>query len=282
MPQSKNIHIPNFDKRFVADRNPDKYWLIERTIENIDVFNSFVENLPRDLPWEYQTTDDFKASTSKHIHSGDFSKVVKLWWTDMLGQIQAFGLTSAWRLAETLSSAVWALKRKDVICAALMARSCIETVSAYSVFASKVRPTLNEIIVKKSFAIVADLESELLKTMFASRLEGTENFYIPTNIITIIGKIEKFKDQESVVKAFSLLCEVAHPNMLGRSIYIHQEGGKHFIKPNHSRNKEIIETSILLALSWSAGTFVRKLYYLQDTSKNFFEHFGISVDMLHN
>ena len=72
------------------------------------------------------------------------------------------------------------------------------------------------------------LEEYLLKTVFASRLPTTEDFYKPTNIVTIIQRVAKSPGQEFVCPAYEILCEVAHPNFLGRSLYLLDvEPGQH-------------------------------------------------------
>ena len=106
---------------------------------------------------------------------------------------------------------------------------------------------------------VKDLEDKLLKVIHASRLPDQEDFYRPTNITRIIGKIaDKIPEQHIVRNTYSVLCEVAHPNWAGRSIYITD------VKPStiaghelrtisgqHGPSTNIIVREAITALSWS-------------------------------
>src|SRR5271166_4308045 len=196
----------------------------------------------------------------------------------MLGQIQEFGLLTAWRLTEVASAAVWAIRRDDPVCAAIMARAAIETAASYAWFQSKVRPAIDTFVEQNTIGHIEDLEDELLKTLFASRSEEVEKFYNPTNIVTIIGHISsKIPDQEDVVKCYTALCEVAHPNMLGRSIYLSKENGRTIISRKHGPNVRVLERNTLLALSWACGTFPRSLTLMQESCKRALNHFRIAV-----
>ena len=100
-----------------------------------------------------------------------------------------------------------------------MARAALETAASYAWFGTKFRAALDQLIDNNMMGIIDDLEDELLKTLFASRVADVEKFYNPTNIVTIVGHItKKVPHHESVGVCYEILCEVAHPNMLGRSI----------------------------------------------------------------
>jgi hypothetical protein len=272
------IHIPNLDPKFVAERNSEGNWLVTRFIENIDTLNKLASNLPKSLPWDHKTADEFKAMV---IRTPDPNQQLKLWWEDMLNQIQAFGLMSAWRLTEVVSSAVWAIRRNDPICAAIMARAALETVASYAWFSTKVRPAIDSLVENNQIGYVEDLEDELLKTLFASRIE-TETFYHPTNIVTVIGHItKKVPHQEDVGRCYETLCEVAHPNMLGRSIYLSEENGRVVISRTRGPSVVHIEHATLLALSWASGTLPRSLTEMQATGRRALEHFGINTAGVH-
>ncbi|HUI22276.1 MAG TPA: hypothetical protein VLZ74_14685 [Methylocella sp.] len=266
------IYMPNLDPKFVARVNSDGNWWVARFVENIDTLNKLAATLPRRLPWEYKTADEFKARAAR---IADPNQKLKLWWSDMLDQIQAFGLTSAWRLTEVASSAVWAIRRNDPICAAIMGRAGLETVANYAWFQTKVRPAIESLIENKQMGYVADLEDELLKTLFASRME-TEEFYHPTNIVTVIRNIaKKIPHQEDVGPCYETLCEVSHPNMLGRSIYLSKVNGRTVISRDRGPSVAIIERATLLALSWASGTLPESVGAMQATGRRALEHFDI-------
>jgi hypothetical protein len=169
----------------------------------------------------------------------------RLLWQDMLDQVEAYGLLSAWRLTELVSSAVWAIRRNDPLCAAIMARAALETSANYAWFQTKFRPGIEAAIGKLADKIIIDtgpLEDELLKTLWASRLENVEAFYNPQSIVTIIGHItKKIPDQQEVGDCYGLLCEVAHPNMLGRSLFLSEENGRTIISRKRGPSAMAIE-----------------------------------------
>jgi hypothetical protein len=266
------INIPNLDPKFIAARNRDNNWLIARFIENIDTLNKLAGNLPQQAPWNYKTADEFKltvASILGSIPEADRElRKLRLWWDDMLGQVQAFGPMTAWRLTEVVSSAVWAMRRDDPVCAAIMARAAIETAASYAWFQTKVRPAIDTFVEQNMLGYIEDLEDELLKTLFASQLEDIGKFYNPMNIVTIIGHISgKIPDQEEVGRCYAVLCEVAHPNMLGRSIYLSEEDGRTIISRERGPSVRLLERNTLLGLSWASGTFPRSVTMMQESCR---------------
>ena len=110
------------------------------------------------------------------------------------------------------------------------------------------------------------LEELLQKTLWASRLEEAEAFCKPTNIVTIIDHItRKVRDQEDLGPCYRLLCEVAHPNMLGRSLFLSEEAGQTVISCDRGPSATVIEHASLLALSWAAATMPLSLTPMQAT-----------------
>jgi hypothetical protein len=264
---AERIHIPNLDPKFVRDRNAEGNWWVSQFNENISVLDKLAGNLPRSLNWRKRTVAQLKAETDHLYALGRPLEAYKLAWQDMLDQIQAFGLLSTWRLMELASSAIWALRRNDPLCAAITARAALETAAAYAWFQSKARPSIDAVIGKDQFVVdFEQLETEILKTLWASRLVDVEAFYNPTNIVTIIGHIaKKVPEQEDVGACYGMLCEVAHPNMLGRSLFLSEQDGATVISRKRGPSATVIEHASLLALSWAAGTLPRSLAAMQAT-----------------
>ena len=265
MASAQRIQIPNLDPKFVRDRNPEKNWVIDQFRENISTLDGFAGNLPLSLTWHTRTAEQFKEQVTILYNQNRYLDADALYWRDMLDQVQAFGLLSAWRLTELISSAVWAIRRNDPLCAAIMARAALETSASYAWFQTRMRQSLASVIGKNEFIAAEILEDELLKTLWASRAEDVEQFYNPTNIVTIIGHLtKKIPHHEEVSDFYSILCEVAHPNMLGRSIYLSNEDGKTVISRKRGASTKIIEHASLFALSWAAGTLPRSITVMQD------------------
>jgi len=264
----QRIHVPTLDAQFVQQRNLDGHWLIEAFNENISLLNKVADSLPRAMPWRIRTVEQLKAEAAPLLENDRHLDAYKLSWQDMLEQVQAFGMLSALRLTELVSSGVWAIRRNDPLCAAIMARAALETSAAYAWFQSRMRPGIEQVIGKLAEGIIVDfgpLEAELLKTLWASRLEDAETFYNPTNIVTIVDHItKKIPHQEDVGPCYRFLCEIAHPNMLGRSLFLSEEDGRTIISRNRGPTAKAIERACLLALSWAAGTLPRSLTPMQN------------------
>jgi hypothetical protein len=129
-PVAEHIHIPTLDPKFVRDRNPNDNWWVERFNENISLLNRLAGNLPKRMPWRQRSVEQLKAECDRLSALGRHLAAYSLAWQDMLDQVQAFGLLSAWRLTELVSSAIWGIRRNDPLCAAIMARAAVKLLRA--------------------------------------------------------------------------------------------------------------------------------------------------------
>ena len=78
--------------------------------------------------------------------------------------------------------------------------------------------------------------------------------------MTIIDHIsKKVPEQGNVGACYRILCEVAHPNMLGLPLFLSEQDGVTVISRKRGPSAMVIEHASLLALSWAAGTFPRSL-----------------------
>jgi hypothetical protein len=259
---------------FQASINP---W-VPRADEHIRLVNKLIDRLPREYKWHFRTVEAFTAELEEVARTAsDVLSINRLIWSDHLDNCQAYSLMSTWRVVDLARGCVWAIARSDVVGAALLARSAIETAAQFVDMARKTSATLvgatkedskgrlldPEIDFRKNVVKSQDFEGLLLKTLFATRLPGTEEFYQATNVLTIIQNTSKAKGQELLIEMYGRLCEVAHPNFLGRSIYLlERQAGRRAgdetrviglgVGPSA---REIIETT-LGALSWACGANV--------------------------
>jgi hypothetical protein len=116
------------------------------------------------------------------------------------------------------------------------------------------------------------LEQYSLKTIFASKLPESETIYNPTNIVTIISRISKTESQQFVLSTYGVLCEAAHPNMLGRTLYLHGsepgqwEGNElRTLGPGNGPTWHVLAGHIVAALSWACGTQVSAFALMAET-----------------
>jgi hypothetical protein len=282
MPNRSSLSfVPPIQKSLLKQLHTPDSWILDLTEENINQFNALLGTIPKNYQWEYTSADAFQRISA--ILEPEAERY-QYYWKDMLSQIQAYSVMCAWRLADVSRSASWALRRNDVVCAAIMSRAAIETAAAYAWLQTEIRPTLQEIaqgdtltMIKyvekkgKETGAIKDLEDKLLRVVFASKEPDAEDFYDPTNIVTIIQQISKnIPEQRAMADNYFALCEVAHPNMLGRSIYITEirtlSGVGHearILSSNYGTNASYILRHAVSGLSWSTGTFSLSCIALQ-------------------
>lgn len=216
----------------------------------------------------------------------DVLPVNALYWRDQLGNWEAYSLMNTLRVIDLARSCVWALARQDALCATLVARSALETAAAFVDTARTVSATISGPTTERKPSAILDpavdlrwtvvvnnpLEQYSLKTIFASRLPESETVYNPTNIVTIITRISKTWAQGFVLRTYEVLCEAAHPNMLGRTLYLHGsesgpwEGNElRTLGPGNGPTWRFLAGHIVAALSWACGTQVSAFNLMAET-----------------
>jgi hypothetical protein len=265
---------PEVSSLFRVSANP---W-VQRVDQHIRLLNSLVSKLPRQYKWQFRTVEAFQAEYEELAQTAnDALPINQLLWKDHIGSCQAYSLMSTWRVVDLARGCVWAVAGNEVVAAALLARSGIETAAQFADMARRTAATLigatpedskgrlldPEVDLRKNVIASDDFEELVLKTLFATRLPGTEETYQAKNVLGIIQNASKVVGQELLLGMYELLCEVAHPNFLGKSIYLldqHANGRRgrelRVIGPGAGPTaREIIETT-LGALSWACGTNV--------------------------
>ena len=190
------------------------------------------------------------------------------------------------RITDLARSCVWALAREDAVCASLLARSALETAAAFVDAARTASATIigkpkdgkpgcildPDVDLRTTFVGSQELELYSLKTIFASRLPESETIYNPTNIVTIITRISKIPQQEFVLSTYEILCEAAHPNMLGRMLYLHKsEPGPRkgnelrILGPGNGPTWQLLAEAIVAALSWACATLTSAFALMAET-----------------
>jgi hypothetical protein len=253
----------------------------------IGQLNALSGKLPRRYGWRYRTAEGMRAEMAEIAATAtDTFPMNALYWRDQLGNWEAYSLMNTLRVIDLARSCVWALARQDTVCASLLARSALETAAAFvdaarTVSATIMGPTGEEkpgpildpaVDLRTTCVISEELESYSLKTIFASRLPESETIYNPTNIATIITRISKVHAQEFVLPTYGVLCEAAHPNLLGRMLYLHgSEAGPwkgnelRTLGPSNGATWHFLAKSIVAALSWGCGTQVSAFNLMAET-----------------
>ena len=223
-PRKLLLEIPDLPPEILKALTPSDDIAINSAHQSVQGLNMLAAKLPSTYHWRFRTVEAFTSEQEEMKRTArNVLPFNQLYWEDMLKNCEAYSMMSTWRVVELARSCVWALARHDLLCSALMARSALETTVQYVDFTRTISATLEgmpKVDVRQNLIISGDLEKYLLKTVFASRREGDEEFYKPTNIVTIINRIAKIDVHEMVGSHYETLCEVAHPNFLGRSLHI--------------------------------------------------------------
>ncbi len=279
MPAPRKVEpIPRVPKEIFRRILPSENPFVTNANDMIGKLNDLSAKLPRRYGWRYRTAEAMKAEVAEIVaNATDVLPINMLYWRDQLGNWEAYSLMNTLRVIDIARSCVWALARQDAVCASLLARSALETAVAFVDAARTVTaticgpptedrpgPILDPSIDLRTTGVTShDLEEYSLKVIFASRLPETETLYNPTNIVTIITRISKSPGQEFVLRTYSVLCEAAHPNLLGRALYLQAaESGRwegnelRTLGPGNGPTWHFLAEHIVAALSWACGTQV--------------------------
>lgn len=284
---NKNGFIPGVPKKTLCRILPCENLFVTNADHMIEQLNALSGKLPHRYRWRYRTVEGMKTEMAESAATAtDFLPLNVLYWKDQLGNWEAYSFMNTLRVIDLTRSCVWALARQDAICASLLARAALETAAAFVDSARTVSVTLSgpttertlapildpEVDLRANVVISKELEQYSLKTIFASRLPESDRIYSPTNILTIITRISKSPAQEFVLPTYGILCEAAHPNMLGRTLYVHgpepgQRNGNELrtLGPGNGSVWRFLEEAIVAALSWACGTQVSAFNLMAET-----------------
>jgi hypothetical protein len=276
VPKEVLRHILPCDNPFVTDADG----MIGR-------LNALSGTLPRRYGWRYRTAEGMRAEVAEiGATATDVLPLNALYWRDQLGNWEAYSLMNTLRVIDLARSCVWALARQDALCASLLARAALETAAAFVDAARTVSATISgptterkpsrildpAIDLRTTSVISEELELYSLKTIFASKLPEIETIYNPTNIVTIITRISKVRAQEFVLPTYGVLCEAAHPNLLGRTLYLHgaepgpRSGNElRTLGPGSGLTWHFLAEPIVAALSWACATQVSAFNLMSET-----------------
>ena len=295
--KSSVVQIPPVPKTLehVISRSTDPW--IKSLHAGIKNLNDFSAHLPHKYVWRFKNVEAFNAEVAEALTTAtDMLPVNQIYWRDVLANCEAFSLLTTWRTVDAARSCSWALARGDLLGAVLLARSALENVVQYVDGVRQISATITgasnsaeskgvldrAIDIKMNAVSSTELEEYLLKTIFGTRLPGTEDFYQSFNVVGIIKRVAKVPHQGRVAEIYDLLSEVAHPNFNGRAFHI-QEGkpgrrpGEHLrtIGPGYGPSAGSMTEAILWALSWSCHTNITAFQLMSQTIKTTAARFEI-------
>jgi hypothetical protein len=275
LPTHLRRHILPSDNPFVTD--------VDSMIEQL---NALGRKLAPQHRWSFRTSEAFIAEATELAATAKSALPVNsLYWRDQMGNWEAYAVMNTLRVIDLARSCVWALARNDSVCACLLARSALETSVAFVDAARTVHATINgpsnqckegildaSVNLRTTFVTSKDLEEYSLKTIFASRMAENEAIYNATNIMTIINRISKSPGQDFILKTYEILCEAAHPNLLGRMLYVQNiepdiiEGSEiRLLSAGNGVAWPLLAKAVVAGLSWASGTQVSAFHLMAAT-----------------
>ena len=221
--QSEITFVPTVPNSLFKRYEDDDSW-IQRINQHIEGFNHWMSHFPPTYEWHFRTSEAFAVEFRELADTGANERTLnRLYWLDTLQNCQAYTFMTVWRTVELSRNAVQAIRKNECVVAAIVARAVLEGVAQFLDTARTLTATLEQVSTRDLYRQVVtseELERYLVKTIFASRLPESEDYYNPTNILTVLKRLSKIKGQERILEHYSELCEVAHPNFLGRSVYL--------------------------------------------------------------
>jgi hypothetical protein len=239
-------------------------WLVRKSEDYLREFLALDRKLPDRYGWRFTSAEVFAGQTEQLIPGGPAALNVH-YWSDICRNLEAYSVMVCWRGAELLRSGVRLLNVKDSLAAAIVCRSLLELSSSYLMNVNSVEKVIEQLPADMTSACFTsqDLEENVLKYIWGTRLPGEEDIYKQTNILTVLQKLTRAPQADQLLPRYERLCEVAHPNVIGnmrfwsdeaqvladgsemRTLLRHQETGTF---------RRIVEDS-LWAIGWSAGCF---------------------------
>ena len=246
--------------------------------------NAISSKIPHRYGWRFKTADAFNQERLElRERTTNPEKINSLYWLDVLATIESYGVTAAWRMVDISQSAFRAFEQESVIPGAILSRAALESAIQFVYDARTFSATLGEVCkanLRTQEHQSTDLEMHILKTIYASRQTGVAEFYTSINILTVIDKISKIASTDPLKDQYETLCEVTHPNFLGRSMYIvDAEPGPRtgdelrIVSPDNGPISATVLRSALWALSWSLGAQMSATQLLWEGIRSMFATF---------
>lgn len=257
---------------------------IGRLLPAIAGLNAIAESLPERYHWRFKSAGAFRSEISQ-IPTGEGAtrKLNGLYWRDTLATLEAYTVMAVWRMIDMAQAAVRAVEEENIVPASVLARSALESAIQFVHDARTMSSTLEDVCKEDLVDKVAtseELERLILQTVYASRQSGDGDIYKSKNILTVIDKIAKVAKDDPLKEQYELLCELTHPNFLGRSLHIVdvQRGAREgdelrVVGHRNGLSCEMVLESTLWSLSWAIEAQASSVHLLQGSIRKMFEAF---------
>ena len=229
----------------------------------ISRFYANFEELPEQLPWQYRTVEDF----AKYFESKKGTKEQNMvFFKDMMESIYVYGYVSVLKTNELLNSAIEGLNAGNYVPAAVCARSMLEMACTMVYYANSFQNDLVDIndAYKRNIGMseaMLKLEKEVVTAFWGDGNRDSELRQV--GVAGVIGRISRQFDGDVPYKIYSLLCNIAHPSILGHTRFISNNDKKDdsnilvFKKTKQNDNHDTALT-VLWAVSFSLDLVLAK------------------------
>lgn len=221
----------------------------------------FLLSIPSSYEWKFTPTTKLIKRLS-NIHKNE--EWNKIYWRDLAENLQAFSVVTYHRQIGIIAPASRALNSNELLAAAVLARAAIE-LSAWSLYSTNIIRNAVLNIAKKCDPLINRYTADALQTLLVKMLWGTrlghENSELKQlNILTVLDKLSKHDKENFLLPTYNLLCEAAHPNVIGNNEYLEypenqSENDSFTIRisksPTRSKPNELLEHT-LGGLGWAA------------------------------
>ena len=262
-----------------AELLPLKLKRILRLVHAVGALNAITESFPTSYGWRFISSENFtKLVTAKAQAGASAGELNTLYWRDTLGTIEAYTVMSVWRMVDICQAAFRCVEEDAIVPAAILARSALESSVQFVQDARTIAATIEQVLnvdMTANVVLNEELEAYLLSTVYASRQTGVEEIYKSKNILTVLEKIAKVAKDDPIKEEYELLCEVTHPNFLGRSTYIisaeedPNDGSRlRTLGPGNGVSSATLLQSAIWALSWAIEAQASSTHLMQSVVRD--------------
>jgi len=255
---------------------------IRRLVPAVDALNAIAASLPTSYGWRFITAENFTKLFEAGAQTGaSVSELNAFYWQDTLATIEAYTVMAVWRMVDICQSAFRCIDEDAIVPSAVLARSALESSVQFVQDARTIAASLEHVLkadLSAGIVTSTELEQYLLQTVYASRQTGSDEIYKSKNILTVLEKIAKVAKDEPLREEYELLCEVTHPNFLGRSTYImgaeddRGDGSElRILSPANGIGSDALLQSAIWALSWAIEAQANSTHLVQGVVQDLFK-----------
>ncbi len=235
-------------------------------------FCGLVRKLPSKYGWRFSSVEAYRTQMTKARTVRD---VNRLYWTDQARNVEAYSVMSLWRGHELLRSGVRSLNHRELVAAAVTARSLLEVAASFLLNANIIAKTFEELSFAADQVVVStEFEERVVKMIWGRRIDAPPDYLKQGNVLTAIQKLTRHPSATELLPKYEYLCELAHPNVIGNMRFwshvdvVHDDGSEVLVFDSLARSevsREIAE-SVLWAMGWSVVSLNNGLVLIQDSS----------------